>query len=245
MFSWSSNRAVITSNHARLTIKPNCRCLRGPPLVWFSYPPSHLSSAHFLVTNMTHSFRLMITLWRPFSEFQKEEETGQPPPYPEAVLVMDVVGLNSLLILISSLSPFFAIKALVSLQNKAVTFQKTEPSCSFWWNTASGSYHPNRPSSQPHPHFTYAPPSLWVQHQGFAHISSQLLKLFSTSTSTWNLSGPFFNSPKLDQSFDQIIISDVYIDKHTNIEVKLPGSSALRGSFGFSSSRWTWSTSAQ
>ena len=27
-----------------------------------------------------------------FAEFQKEEETGQPPPYPEAVLVMDVVG---------------------------------------------------------------------------------------------------------------------------------------------------------
>ena len=27
-----------------------------------------------------------------FPEFQKEEDTGQPPPYPEAVLVMDVVG---------------------------------------------------------------------------------------------------------------------------------------------------------
>ena len=32
--------------------------------------------------------------WWPliFAEFQKEEETGQPPPYPEAVLIMDVVG---------------------------------------------------------------------------------------------------------------------------------------------------------
>ena len=29
-----------------------------------------------------------------FPEFQKEEDTGQPPPYPEAVLVMDVVGMN-------------------------------------------------------------------------------------------------------------------------------------------------------
>ena len=28
------------------------------------------------------------------AEFQKEEETGRPPPYPEAVLVMDVAGLN-------------------------------------------------------------------------------------------------------------------------------------------------------
>ena len=27
-----------------------------------------------------------------FPEFQKEEDTGQPPPYPEAVLVMEVVG---------------------------------------------------------------------------------------------------------------------------------------------------------
>ena len=27
-----------------------------------------------------------------FPEFQKEEETGQPPPYPEAVFVMEVVG---------------------------------------------------------------------------------------------------------------------------------------------------------
>ena len=27
-----------------------------------------------------------------FPEFQKEEETGQPPPYPEAVIVMDFVG---------------------------------------------------------------------------------------------------------------------------------------------------------
>ena len=26
------------------------RCLRGLPLVWFSFPPSHSSSAHFLVT---------------------------------------------------------------------------------------------------------------------------------------------------------------------------------------------------
>ena len=29
-----------------------------------------------------------------FPEFQKEEDTGQPPPYPEAVLVMDIVGRN-------------------------------------------------------------------------------------------------------------------------------------------------------
>ena len=28
-----------------------------------------------------------------FPEFQKEEDTGQPPPYPEAVLVMEVVGM--------------------------------------------------------------------------------------------------------------------------------------------------------
>lgn len=27
-----------------------------------------------------------------FPEFQKEEDTGQPPPYPQAVLVMEVVG---------------------------------------------------------------------------------------------------------------------------------------------------------
>ena len=27
-----------------------------------------------------------------FPEFQKEEDTGQPPPYPEAVLVMEAVG---------------------------------------------------------------------------------------------------------------------------------------------------------
>ena len=27
-----------------------------------------------------------------FPEFQKEADTGQPPPYPEAVMVMDIVG---------------------------------------------------------------------------------------------------------------------------------------------------------
>ena len=31
-----------------------------------------------------------------FPEFQKEEDTGQPPPYPEAVLVMEVVGMFTL-----------------------------------------------------------------------------------------------------------------------------------------------------
>ena len=41
-----------------------------------------------------------------FPEFQKEEDTGQPPPYPEAVLVMDVVGKKPMndLQLISGLS---------------------------------------------------------------------------------------------------------------------------------------------
>jgi len=32
-----------------------------------------------------------------FPEFQKEEETGQPPPYPEAVLIMDVVENGAVL----------------------------------------------------------------------------------------------------------------------------------------------------
>ena len=27
-----------------------------------------------------------------FPEFQGEDETGQPPPYPEAVLAMEIVG---------------------------------------------------------------------------------------------------------------------------------------------------------
>ena len=29
-----------------------------------------------------------------FPEFQKEADTGQPPPYPEAVMVMDIVGIG-------------------------------------------------------------------------------------------------------------------------------------------------------
>ena len=42
-----------------------------------------------------------------FPEFQKEEDTGQPPPYPEAVLVMDVVGkqhMNDLHLYLAGLS---------------------------------------------------------------------------------------------------------------------------------------------
>ena len=37
-----------------------------------------------------------------FPEFQKEEDTGQPPPYPEAVLVMDIVGRNRFSSLLST-----------------------------------------------------------------------------------------------------------------------------------------------
>ena len=71
------------------------RCLRGLPLVWFSSPPSHLSSTHFLVTFYPHfNPHYVIASETMFAEFQKEEETGQPSPYPEAVLVMDIFGSN-------------------------------------------------------------------------------------------------------------------------------------------------------
>ena len=106
------------------------RCLRGPPLVWFSSPPSHSSSAHFLVANTSHPQSPFNPHYETtFAEFQKEEETGQPPPYPEAVLVMDVVGSNHI-----HHHQGWPLPAL-----KCATFQKTEPSSSFSSNTASGS----------------------------------------------------------------------------------------------------------
>ena len=126
-----------------------------------------------------------------FPEFQKEEETGQPPPYPEAVLVMDVVGSNPVGTF-SPLSWFFSIK---------------------------GGQH-------------------WFANIKMCNISENGAVLFflveycirfPSSTSNLNKSS----------KFSQYSFNLIYM---TNF---IKGSSALRGSFGFSSSRWTWLTSAQ
>ena len=37
----------------------------------------------------------------------QEEDTGQPPPYPEAVIVMDIVGEEFYHLMILYFSPFF------------------------------------------------------------------------------------------------------------------------------------------
>ena len=55
-----------------------------------------------------------------FPEFQKEEDTGQPPPYPEAVLVMEVVG---------NLDSFFC----VVLKEQAFEEDLGKPST--WWRS--------------------------------------------------------------------------------------------------------------